>query len=130
MVPWWLALPFPLGQTQAFRWTKAGMVGLGVLPGHSDQPCDGRERRWFRGGRSSPTSQAFRWTKAGGMVDLGILPGHVISAAKGVSADGSVVVGNSNPSSGPTQAFRWTAATGMKSINAQLAARGHRFHCE
>ena len=37
--------------------------------------------------------EAFRWTKAGGMVGLGFLPGDVESDAFGVSADGSVIVG-------------------------------------
>lgn len=57
--------------------------------------------------------EAFRWTAVGGMVALGDLPGGKFSSrANGVSADGSVVVGNSI--SGPgREAFRWTATEGM-----------------
>ncbi|TRT73676.1 MAG: PEP-CTERM sorting domain-containing protein [Microcystis sp. M_OC_Ca_00000000_S217Cul] len=43
---------------------------------------------------------------------LGFLPGSVESYARGVSADGSVVVGFSNGANGQ-EAFRWTQATGM-----------------
>lgn len=56
--------------------------------------------------------EAFRWTRADGMVGLGSLPGSWNSSAYGVSADGSTVVGISASGSG-SQAFRWTRATGM-----------------
>jgi probable HAF family extracellular repeat protein len=81
---------------------------------------------------------AFRWTQAGGVVDLGVLPGHINSMATAVSADGKVVVGISSsnfitptfPAAGPqfdkngSRAFRWTQATGMRDLNALLAADG------
>jgi probable HAF family extracellular repeat protein len=48
---------------------------------------------------------------------LGFLPGYDYSEASGVSADGSVVVGNIRPtgheSDGPSQSFRWSASTGL-----------------
>ena len=45
---------------------------------------------------------------------VGILPGDSESGANGVSPDGTVVVGTSNPTSGGTyHAFRWTPATGI-----------------
>lgn len=59
---------------------------------------------------------AFRWTKAKGMVDLGVLPKMKCSSAGACSADGSVVAGLSYPTLGARSsglAFRWTAATGM-----------------
>jgi probable HAF family extracellular repeat protein len=58
---------------------------------------------------------AFRWTAAGGMVDLGNLGGD-FSAAQGVSADGSVVVGSASVADGTERAFRWTEGTGMTSL--------------
>src|SRR5262245_45610962 len=42
------------------------------------------------------------------LANLGVLPGLTGSAARDVSADGTVVVGNSG-----NQAFRWTASDGM-----------------
>jgi probable HAF family extracellular repeat protein len=48
---------------------------------------------------------------------LGDLPGGTFeSAATAVSADGSLVVGNSNSSKSQFEAFRWTKATGMVSL--------------
>jgi probable HAF family extracellular repeat protein len=94
----------------AFRWTSAtGAVGLG---GSST-------RAWAVSGNGLTVvgdrfgTEAFRWTQAGGMVALGDLPGgSVLSAAYGVSTDGSVIVGESISASG-TEAFIWTTATGI-----------------
>ncbi len=53
---------------------------------------------------------------AAGFAGLGDLPGGAtLSQALGVSADGSVVVGESESASG-TEAFRWTAAGGMQGL--------------
>jgi len=66
---------------------------------------------------------AFLWSKAKGMVDLGTL-GGTNSSAKGVSGDGSVVVGDSEIGSSAVHAFRWTEATGIKDLNTLLANAG------
>lgn len=58
---------------------------------------------------------AFRWTLASGFVDLGALSGDTGSIAHAVSADGSVVVGLSEPGD---RAFRWTQETGMVGLGA------------
>jgi probable HAF family extracellular repeat protein len=69
--------------------------------------------------------EAFRWTRAGGMVGLGDLPGGDFSSrAYGVSGDGTVVVGESTSASGNTAAFRWTAQDGMVSVGG---LPGHAF---
>ena len=69
-------------------------------------------------GSSSITTSAYealRWTRAGGAVGLGYLPGGDFSSANSISGDGSVVVGEGNvaPRSSLRQAFRWTATSGM-----------------
>jgi probable HAF family extracellular repeat protein len=56
--------------------------------------------------------RAILWTRNGGMVNLGVLPGGAKSLAEGVSDDGTVVAGWSE-SSDRERAFRWTASTGM-----------------
>jgi probable HAF family extracellular repeat protein len=62
------------------------------------------------------TSEAFRWTRSGGMAGLGALGDRNESRATGVSADGAVVVGTCI-SVGPGwammnfEAFRWTQGT-------------------
>jgi probable HAF family extracellular repeat protein len=60
---------------------------------------------------SATTSMAFRWTAGAGMVALVTLGSATFSTARGVSSDGSVVVGESG-----SQAFRWTEAGGMFSL--------------
>jgi probable HAF family extracellular repeat protein len=80
-------------------------------------------------------SEAFRWTRAGGMVSLGGLPGASVSTrSSGVSPDGSAVVGVGDPASGTSEAFRWTAAGGVEGLGfldgtyrvswAQAASKG------
>ncbi len=64
--------------------------------------------------------EAFRWTADSGMAGLGILPGGYLSRATAVSADGSIVVGQSesgSPESGRVGlAFRWTEDEGIVSL--------------
>ena len=58
--------------------------------------------------------QGFSWTAGEGMVGLGTLSESPFSSnATAVSADGSVIVGDSRVSPSEYHAFRWTAGTGM-----------------
>lgn len=109
---------------EAFRWRSAtGMVGLGGLPGEEIQSlafgasADGSVvvgETFLTFSPELAGSVAFRWTQAGGMVNLGQLPGGTDgSFALGVSADGSVVVGHSSTGSDTGEAFRWTQGSGM-----------------
>jgi probable HAF family extracellular repeat protein len=50
------------------------------------------------------------------LIWLGTLPGGGGSAATGVSADGSVVVGYAYNAAVQRRAFRWTAARGMQDL--------------
>ncbi len=59
---------------------------------------------------------AFRWTAAGGVQDLGTLPGYLASFSSAVSADGSTVVGSLGNLGPGQRAFRWTAAGGMQDL--------------
>ena len=69
---------------------------------------------WSGSNNGPDDYEAYRWTEASGTVGLGFLPGHYLSIAEDVSADGSVVVGRSEIADGSSaQAFRWTDATGM-----------------
>lgn len=98
---------FDVNGTAGFRWTAAGgAVGLGGFQ-PQDVSLDGSVivgSRPAGGGRS----EAVRWTQAGGIVGLGDLDatnGILSSLALGVSADGSVVVGQAVE--GP---FVWTGS--------------------
>ncbi len=122
--------------SQAFVWTSAaGMQGLGVLPTRlgavaNDVSGDGTTAVGYSYTWSGSTGytflDAFRWTAAGGMEDLGVLPGDDFSYATGVSRDGSVVVGTSYTLVGGYTAhpFLWTSTLGMVDLTTYLTALG------
>jgi uncharacterized membrane protein len=100
---------------EVFRWTSAatGLENLGNLGSShlgtlqsfmGDISADGSVvvGSAFRGGTNF--KETFRWTSATGMVGIGG------TSASGVSADGSVIVGNLLL---PSEAYRWTSATGF-----------------
>lgn len=95
------------GIVQAMLWTQqTGPIGLGLLPGAQDSIAYDVSNNGVVVGSST---QAFRWTKAGGLERIG--PLGIYSFATAVSEDGSVVAGYT---SGETaEAFRWTRATGL-----------------
>ena len=64
-----------------------------------------------------PTStRAFRWTKAEGLVNIGVTPGFDVSHGWGLNADGSVIVGGADDPIGKGLGFMWTQATGMTAL--------------
>src|SRR5262249_13221007 len=73
------------------------------------------------GGTSGSTlgPRAFRWTQAGGIVDLGTLPaadGGTETYGYSLSGDGSVVVGLGDNNDSPQLGVRWNSATGMMNL--------------
>ena len=56
--------------------------------------------------------EAFRWTREGGLVGLGALPGGGLSIPSAISADGTTIVGYSDSAS-RDKAFRWTRTDGI-----------------
>jgi len=92
------------GEKQFFRWTREGgfadLGELGPNAGVSDVSSDGAVVVGVRQPTQSEPFQSFVWTAATG-------PVAAPSGVGLVSADGSVLVGNS---AGP---FRWTAADGV-----------------
>jgi probable HAF family extracellular repeat protein len=94
-------------------------TGLGFLPGQNESRAmavsgDGSVVVGYSGPPVQPfyTARAFRWTRAGGLQEIGALPPAAWSEAEGVSADGSVVVGWSGT------AFRWTSREGVVGLGA------------
>ena len=107
-----------VGNRNAFRWTnETGMVALGL----GTATAVSRDGKVVVGVDITGPSLAFRWAQASGNVSLGDLPGGINqSVAFGVSADGSVVVGNGEDEEG-RNAFIWTEAGGIRSIKDVLA---------
>lgn len=66
--------------------------------------------------------RAFRWTRAGGMQNLGMVQGSELAFGGWVSADGSVVAGYVY--SGLAAPFRWTNPIGMQALTPGGHARG------
>jgi len=98
----------------ATRWTQdSGLMSLGVLPGGqysssaSTISDDGSVIVGFSS--SSLNDQAYRWTAQEGMVGLGASRSY----ARGVSADGSVIVGEVGSLIRP---FRWTSQNGLVNL--------------
>ena len=125
------------GET-AFLWTAAGgMKDLGVLPAPVNGNCaasavsaDGAVAvgvcsRFTPG--SGTQTEAFRWTRAGGIVglgDLGPAGDPLGSSAFDVSDDGAVVVGQAGLGSSGSQQFVWTAADGMVGLPFEFTYTG------
>jgi probable HAF family extracellular repeat protein len=101
-------------QGRPARWTSSdGVVPLADVPGGAfGVSFDGSV---IVGGRGAELREAFRWTADEGIVGLGDLPGDgpPASDALGVSADGTVIAGQSSRRWPIVRAFRWTAATGL-----------------
>lgn len=131
--------------SEGFRWTEAGgLVGFGVLGvwttgNRYSQPtamtADGATTVGVSSNSNgnSDWSEAFTWTEAGGLQGLGYLApltnGDRQSSAYLLSADGTVVVGDSSNSNGSRdwyEAFRWTDANGMEGLGI-LALRSSGF---
>ncbi len=113
-------------QLRAFRWTaQTGVQNLGTLPGGGNSLAlavswDGATvvGRAFN---AQNQLRAFRWTAQTGMQELDTLGGD--STAWGVSADGSIVVGESQRTDLQSyRACRWTPEAGVQDLNEVYAA--------
>lgn len=108
--------------------SSASLTPLGVLPALDPRSFatavtpDGRYVIGYA--NSGSGSEAFRWSRAGGMVGLGNFPGGELrSEAYAVSADGGTVVGAAFPGSGTSfEPFHWTSAGGLTRLGGGLPA--------
>lgn len=71
---------------------------------------------YFKNENMSNETEAFRWTSSSGLVGLGDLPGGgYYSYARGISADGTAIVGESYGANGYSP-FIWNQVDGMKPL--------------
>lgn len=105
---------------EAFRWTAADnqMIGLGDLPGGEVNSTalgvSANGSIVVGAGESADGDEAFRWSELSGMesirtrlVNAGIdMTGWQLTAATGISADGSVIVGTGINPDGQEEAWR------------------------
>jgi probable HAF family extracellular repeat protein len=108
--------------TTGFRWTRQeGRLDFSSIPGMPDYtPAAGVSSDGgvvagsvIAGGQPI---HPYRWTGAGPLQDLGVLPNESRGYSRGISGDGSIVVGACEHSASTEafgQAFRWTAQEGM-----------------
>ena len=118
------------GAFNAFRWTQAtGMVSLGGVGGNDgftradDMSDDGSTIVGYSQTAAAPNGAGYRWNQANGIENIGTLsaPYNVWSWARGISADGSTIVGQSNSfSSG--HAFRWSESGGFVDLGVAAGA--------
>lgn len=111
---------------EAFIWTDiAGMTGLGTLGGNRSYANGISEDGTTVVGKARNLEgdyEAFIWTEESGMIGLGdLVAENISSSAIAVSADGSVVLGESGSTD---DIFIWTEEEGMVSILNLLAGEG------
>jgi probable HAF family extracellular repeat protein len=104
---------------EAFRWTEAtGMVGLGTVDGAVQSFAEGVSANgeivvgWTN-------TEGFRWTEPTGIEGLGDLDSlwpYPVSAAYGISPNGSVIVGEARNSDWSDEAFRLSESVGMEGL--------------
>jgi probable HAF family extracellular repeat protein len=117
------------GVGHAFRWAGGVMQDLGTPPGMTSSTAYATNQNGSAvAGRASPDtthSHMFRWTAAGGMQDIGVLPGYpnVLSGAS-MSADGSLIVGGCAAPGSDLRACIWSPLQGMRDMNALVQAMG------
>ncbi len=105
-----LALAAPAAHGQSASFQGLGFLGTGSSSVATGVSADGAIV--VGSGSTAIGGRAFRWTAAGGMVDLGIPTGGGSSNGTAISADGSAIAGTANFQQG-LEAFRWTAASGI-----------------
>jgi probable HAF family extracellular repeat protein len=112
---------------EAFRWTRrGGMVGLG-FPEAFAASADGSEvvGYHFVAGGAEPV----RWSLNGGLQGIGNITECVCGVGRGISADGSAIVGSCAPGFAIEEtAFYWTPTSGIARLEPFPNAVGAEAH--
>lgn len=119
---------------QACRWSTADGVAhpLGDLPGgllDGTATAVSANGVYIAGASSSAASglfarEPFRWSATSGMRGLGLLPGYGSYDARGISSDGTVIVGSASNAEGESVAFIWDPWRGLRPLKEHLDELG------
>ena len=112
------AVPNP---TRAFRWTAAdGMQSLGNLPNGEEYEIFATSGDGSFAVGSAAGTISVGWRQGQGLFYLDPPPGATRFFARGISSDGSVVVGGLTSGS-HSHAFRWTSLTGYQDLSTSTS---------
>lgn len=102
---------------EAFRWTAS--TGIQIIAQGREATTVTLDGSVIAGAARNIGVPAFRWTAAEGVQDIGLLPGGTFASPFDISADGSIIVGDADSSSGD-RGFVWSARRGMRSLHQVL----------
>lgn len=112
---------------EAFIWTEQnGLIGLSDLPGglfQSEAYVVSANGQVVAGrGETDFGYEFFRWTQQGGMVSLGSLVPNIDNYSKptGITADGSIIVGNIVTYAFERETFIWDETNGIRNLENVL----------
>jgi probable HAF family extracellular repeat protein len=118
---------FGPGPSHGYRWKRNGQtndMGLVPLTGTdvwASAISGNGEVLVGLGFNDHSPIRAVRWTRSGGLQDLGTLPGGTGGEAYAVSHDGKAVAGTGSlPGNYNYHAFRWTQQTGMQDLGTLI----------
>ncbi|MGK0220513.1 MAG: putative membrane protein, partial [Planctomycetota bacterium] len=122
-----------IGEHLAVAWVNGvGPIEIGDLPGGYDRSRavavsdDGNTvAGWGTTVFNPYLHRIFRWTRTGGMVDLGFPTGYFLAEATAMTPDGSVIVGwGEKPASANRAPVIWDALNGTRDLILVLEAAG------
>jgi probable HAF family extracellular repeat protein len=136
----------PVATTHAFRWAAGTITDIGTLGGNGSSAglvsADGSVVVGLSQVTGNLSTQAFRWTSAGGMINLNTRTDAASlssSSPAAMNSTGTVIVGQiggrirgfatltAQPDSVSVisgSAFRWTKTSGMQTVEEWLTASG------
>jgi probable HAF family extracellular repeat protein len=108
------------GTTDGYFYNGSAVQNIGTLGGSEVLANDLNDPGQIAGRSTDGAGieRAFVWSAAGGMLDLGVLPGASESAAAAINNRGVVVGVSDGVPAQPPRAFRWSLATGMENLGA------------
>ena len=116
------------GNRQPVRWVSGGAddLFLGAVAGEAIAASSDGAQIVGQAADSTGNGRAFFYSKADGLIDLGVLSGNKVdqSVAFGLSDNGIVIGSSTNPFSWTSKPFIWTKHIGLKPLQKILVEAG------